>query len=223
MPAKYTKRTKPPKVPADADLGNLFSWIGIAMTQWQEVEDAHYLLFLKLLGAPKPEICSVIYFSPPTFESRRVMVDRVAYYAITDAEHKKEWRELNKRMGDCAHDRGKIAHYRLDFEISIENIDPVKVKLGEPRLAPSSHNMIAALKGHTAEERLVTSTEIRGYIADFMGLKKDVEDFTKRVPFPPQQQGLGLLSNLLPFLGSEETTHLSLPTPKPSGDPPSEQ
>jgi hypothetical protein len=99
------------------DLFDLFGWMGAALTEWQRVEDAHYLFFLKILGAPKPEVCSVIYFSPPTFESRRVMVDRVAHYTLTEVEHKKEWKKLNKRLETCASQRGKLAHYGLGFEI----------------------------------------------------------------------------------------------------------
>jgi hypothetical protein len=79
------------KPASDEDLFTLMGWVGAALTQWQQVEDAHYLFFLKILGAPKPEVCSVIYFSPPTFESRRVMVDRVAHYTITGKEDKKTW------------------------------------------------------------------------------------------------------------------------------------
>ena len=129
------------------DLFDLYGWMGAALTEWQRVEDAHYLFFLKILGAPKPEVCSVVYFSPPTFESRRVMVDRVAHYTIGEADHKKEWKKLNKRLEKCASQRGKLAHYGLGFEIIKTGPRWHDFEIGAPRLEPSKHNKIAALKG----------------------------------------------------------------------------
>jgi hypothetical protein len=198
-------------------------FVGAALTQWQQVEDAHYLFFLKILGAPKPEVCSVIYFSPPTFESRRVMVDRVAQVTITNQADKKIWKKLNKRLEKAASHRGKLAHYGLGFEIIQTGPNATDFKLGDPLLKPSMHNKIAALKGEKPDTHRVTSQEVRGYIVDFIQLKDDLENFTKKVAAPQPQQGLGLLSALLPFLGTEETQHLSLPTPPPSGGEPSDQ
>lgn len=117
--------------------------MGMALTRFQGIEDAHYLLFLKMLGAPKEEICSVLYFSPPTFESRRVMVDRVAQYALETKEQKAEWSKLNKSLGDAASDRGRIAHYSLDFEIRFRGPDlSADLEIGQPRLRPSRHNKL---------------------------------------------------------------------------------
>src|SRR5438309_6132274 len=99
------------------DLFDLYGWMGAALTEWQRVEDAHYLFFLKILGAPKEEVCSVLYFSPPSFESRRVMVDRVAQHALENSDHKKDWPKISKRLDAGASHRGRIAHYALDFEI----------------------------------------------------------------------------------------------------------
>jgi hypothetical protein len=206
-----------------SDLSFLMGFVGAALTQWQQVEDAHYLFFLKILGAPKPEVCSVIYFSPPTFESRRVMVDRVAQLTITGEDDKKIWKKLNQRLDKAASHRGKLADYGLGFEIIKTGPNATDFKLGYPRLEPSRHNKIAELKGEKPETRHLTSKEVRGYIIEFIELGDDLENFTKKIANPRPQQGLGLLSGLLPFLGTEETQHLSLPTPTPSGDEPSDQ
>jgi hypothetical protein len=206
-----------------SDLSYLMGFVGAALSQWQQVEDAHYLFFLKILGAPKPEVCSVIYFSPPTFESRRVMVDRVAQVTLTDREDKKAWTQLTKRLGKGASHRGKLAHYGLGFEIIKTGPNPTDFELGDPRLEPSKHNKIAELKGEPHDARPITSKEVRGYIVEFIGLKDDLENFAKKIANPRPQQGLGLLSGLLPFLGTEETPHLSPPTPPPSGNEPFDQ
>jgi hypothetical protein len=211
------------KPASDDDLFNLMGWVGAALTQWQQVEDAHYLFFLKLLGSPKPEVCSVIYFSPPTFESRRVMVDRVAHYTITGKEDKKSWKELHKRLETSASQRGKLAHYGLGFEVVQTGPNLIDFKLGRPRLEPSKHNKIAELKGQTLDTHHLTSREVREYIVTFIRLKNDLENFTKKVAVLQPQQGLGLLSGLFPFLGTEETQHLSLPTLPPLDGEPSDK
>jgi hypothetical protein len=190
---------------SDDDVFGLMGWVGAALTQWQRVEDAHYLFFLKILGAPKPEVCSVIYFSPPTFESRRVMVDRVAYHMIANKEDKKTWKELHKRLETAASQRGKLAHYALGFEIIKTGPNVTDFKLGLPRLEPSKHNKIAELKGETPDTYHLTSKQVRDYIATFIQLQNDLEHFTKTVPVLQPQQGLGLLSSLWPFLDTEAT------------------
>jgi hypothetical protein len=45
----------------DNELRLFLELIGACLMKWQSVEDAHYILFLKMLGAPQEEICSVIY------------------------------------------------------------------------------------------------------------------------------------------------------------------
>ncbi len=92
-PVLTTEHTRAP------DLRDLCAFIGMGLVSWQNVEDSHYLLFVKLIAAPKQEVCSILYFSPPSFESRRVLVDRLAQVVISDAEVLKTWSKLNKDLG----------------------------------------------------------------------------------------------------------------------------
>jgi len=89
-PVLTTQNTRAP------DLRDLCAFMGMGLVSWQNVEDAHYLLFAKLIGAPKQEICSVLYFSPPSFESRRVLVDRLAQVGISDDEILRTWSKLTR-------------------------------------------------------------------------------------------------------------------------------
>jgi hypothetical protein len=204
-----------------AETRHLCAWMGLTLITWQAVEDAHYLLFFKLLGTPRPEICSVVYFSPPTFESRRVMTDRIAQITILEGDQKKEWKELNKKLEAAAAQRGKIAHYALDFEIKITGPGPDDFERGEPRLSRSKYNRIT--KSKADEEHHVTVAELRTYTDNFDALAKALDNFTEQVKVFLPQQGLNLLLGLSPFLGKESTAHLSLPTPSPSDDEPSGQ
>jgi hypothetical protein len=65
------------------------------------------------------------------------MVDRVAKYALGE-QHKKEWSDLNVRLGKAAEKRGRIAHYSIDFEwIDDPSAPPDHLtfgELGKPRL-----------------------------------------------------------------------------------------
>jgi hypothetical protein len=210
----------------DKELSLLFQTMGIVLTRWQSVEDAHYLLFVKMLGAPKEEICSVLYFSPPSFESRRVMVDRVAHFFLQDAAHKREWKDLNKRLETGASERGRIAHYSLDFEISPGPTGTLAdMTLHSPRLKPSRYNQVAVLqgKGRDNPKHKLSTKELHGYIISFTKLSVELGAFAQKIALPPPQQGLGLLSGLLPHLGSQP---LGSPFPllhAPLDKPPSEK
>jgi hypothetical protein len=59
-PVLTTQHTRAP------DLRDLCAFMGMGLVSWQKAEDAHYLLFVKLVAAPKQEVCSVLYFSPPS-------------------------------------------------------------------------------------------------------------------------------------------------------------
>jgi hypothetical protein len=204
---------------------DLYSWVGITITQWQRVEDEHYLLFLKMLGAPNPQIASIIYFSPPTFESRRVMVDRVAQVFLSDAEKKKEWKKLNDRLSGAASNRGQVAHYGLDYEIVSTGESPSDLRLGAPRLRPSKHNKIAEMKGQS--HKVLTSQKLRGYVLEFFRLEQDVNRFCNSLDLPPPRQGLDFLSALLPPPGwtpKLPPRHLRTipPADEPFGEPPND-
>ena len=205
-----------------AETRQLCTLMGLSLITWQAVENAHYLFFFKMLDTPHPEICSIVYFSPPSFESRRVMTNRIAQIALSDGDQKKEWKELNKRLADAAEQRGTIAHYALDFEIKITGSGPDDFERGHARLSRSKYNRIARLKADESEHH-VTVAELLSYIDTFDGLTKALEDFTERAKILPPPQGLDRALGLLHHLPSELKARLSLHTPSPSDDEPSGQ
>jgi hypothetical protein len=109
---------------------SLYGWMGLALSQWQDVENIHYLLFFKLLDAPTPEICSVIYFGIPTFESRRVMVDRVANCCLSK-ELKTEWTKLDKRLVAGASARGQLPTFECPMKSSLKAKTHTKLGLAQ--------------------------------------------------------------------------------------------
>lgn len=151
------------------------------------------------------------------------MVDRVAQIFLTDDDKKRQWKALNKRLDTAASHRGKVAHYGLDYEIISAGTSPDDIKLGDPRLRPSKHNKIAEMKGQSDE--VVTHTELREYVLEFLRLDQDLEKFTKSLDLPPPRQGLDFLSALLPppgWIPKLPPNHLRI-TPRdgePSGEPP---
>ena len=86
-------------------------YMGVALTSWADVEEAHFLAFRKMMGSTKKEICSIIYFSIPSFEAKRVLVDRVATYYLAD-EFKKGWSKLDRELQQASAQRGMLAHSR---------------------------------------------------------------------------------------------------------------
>jgi hypothetical protein len=64
------------------DFKSICSAIGSALILWQDVEDAHFRLFVKMLGAPREEICSAVYYSVQSFEARYKIVGRMAHFFL---------------------------------------------------------------------------------------------------------------------------------------------
>ena len=145
--------SKPQNKASASATTELVGFVGLVIVTWQQVEEAHYLLFAKLVGVPSDDIASILYFSPPTFESRRVLVDRIAQCTLENKAHKSEWAALNKRLGKGASNRGKIAHYSLyhlsDIRETGDPDSPIEFvsNLEFPLLTPSIFNRVAALKG----------------------------------------------------------------------------
>jgi hypothetical protein len=201
----------------------LLTLMGLTLVTWQRIEDAHYLFFLKMLGAPKEEICSVLYFSPPSFESRRVMVDRVAHYFLEDKVHRKEWKEINKELETCAAQRGRVSHYGLGFEIIWK--PSTEFEIGAPRLEPSIHDKVQVLRGRTTQkpEHRVTKEEMMAYMKHFEEIEERLINITKAVSLPVPQLGANFLQVLQPFLETPKESPPIPPSTSPSDDPPSEK
>jgi hypothetical protein len=212
-PVLTTQNTKAP------DLRDLCAFLGMALVTWQKVEDTHYLLFVKLIGAPKKEVCSILYFSPPSFESRRVLVDRLAQTIITDPKILKTWRKLNKDLDTEGSNRGKLAHYGLDYEVVFNTPEPsTDFKLGFPKLAPSRHNQIASLVGKKKTKEPLTTKEVRNLITNFIEIEGRLNEFIQSFHLPEPQQGANLLQGLAPYFSSLAGSPPSPPSkPQPDG------
>jgi hypothetical protein len=195
--------------------------MGIALIVWQRVEDAHYLLFAKLIGAKK-EVCSILYFSPPTFESRRVVVDRLIEAVVDDKDILSRWGKLNKELQDAAKDRGKIAHYSLDFEIIYSETNPFSMKTGSPHLKPTSHNKISDVLGK-GPKKAVTSDTISGFVKVFDDLEQRLEAITKEIKTPPQQPPVNSLAEALRLGWLTEERPPGILNNSPPADPTSDQ
>lgn len=186
---------------------HFLAYMGVALTAWANVEEAHFLIF-RMMRDTKKEICSVIYFSSPSFESRRVMVDRVAHFFISD-ENMKEWAKLTDELQKASGLRGQLAHYGLDFELlkNETNDDGApSLEFGAPRLRPSSYNEVHIMQGKTGEKHTVTVKKLRLYAETFSDLERRLQDFNIRMTeqVPPR---VGLWSGLL--LGD------AVPDPRP--------
>jgi hypothetical protein len=216
----YVPKTENTKASETRDL---CAYMGMGLATWQRVEDCHYQLFEKLLNGPSPTVCSILYFSPPTFESRRVLVDRIAQVLIADKEIKKEWEKLNKDLSTEAAKRGKLAHYGLDYEIVYNTPQPsLDFKMGAPRLAPSRYNQTAELLGNKTAKEPLTIRKIRDFIVSFMEIEDRLEAFLKALK-PAKQQAMGFSQALAPFLSSQGEHPPIPPNSSRPDKPPSDQ
>lgn len=170
-----------------AEWTRLLSGMGYALQLWSHVEESLFLLFSELLRSPCTDVDSVVFYSSPSFESKRVLTDRVAQLVL-DANSKATWAELCKRLEVEGGFRGKIAHYSLDFDVfnfeemiqaMSDGIETPKPIIGPPYLRSPKHNKISLTKKSNQDSSALRteSKEIMEHCNKFMSLSRDIDKF----------------------------------------------
>jgi hypothetical protein len=175
-----------------SDYAEFCQIMGFTLASWQRVEEAHFTFFQKMLGGPSAEVCSVIYHGTPSFEGRRVLVDRVAIFFKMPDDARTEWIAIHKAIEPAAANRNKIAHYVVDSDVlgQEEHDDgSITFTISPHRLRPSKVNIVDRLKGRTPEKpgHNVSRNELFEYMKDFQNLTARINALTRKL-FPPQQQ-----------------------------------
>jgi hypothetical protein len=212
----------------DSEFLDLCRHIGLALVVWQEVEEAHFGLFVKMLGSDYNEVSAVVYFSVESFEARRKMVGNMAHYFLTAKADKTIWNDdkggLQKELKDANENRNKLAHYNVEEDLL--NVDEedgvVTVDLGPPRLRPHKWNLVSRLRGLTPDkpEHNLSVAEVAGYVREFRKLARRIRDFSSNLTLPPQP---GVLERAVAPRPDPPGLPLQFPgTPKTEGDPPSD-
>ena len=165
--------------------------MGMAMAQWQRVEVAHFLLFRKLLAAPRRDIASIVYHSTESFDARRVMVDRMAQLSLTIKRDREEWPRLHKAMKDASLNRNKIAHYSIEYSavpITLADGTPA-LSFPKPSLQSHPDNVVNRLLGRSSNKdgHKLSVPELQGYIDEFYNLGTWITNFALRLKVAPPQ------------------------------------
>lgn len=201
--------------------------IGLALVTWQELEESHFSLFFKMVGARDYEIGSVIYHHIESFQTRHTMLGYIAQIYLKDKPDQRQvWENnsggLKKEIKDANENRNKLAHYAEDVDLGEMITQPdgsVSFPVSNPSLRPGRHNTISRLLGRTADkpEHNLGVTEIRDLIKAFRELTKKIDDFRLSLPVPPGAhpvQQLGLPPPRLQILKDSPSKH-----GKEDGDP----
>ena len=83
---------EPNEFPDPTQVRELFMAMAAALVQWEHVEDELFLLLQKLLNYPNETICSVIFHGPPSFEGRRVLVNRIVDASMMPKDARTKWK-----------------------------------------------------------------------------------------------------------------------------------
>jgi hypothetical protein len=202
--------------------------IGLALVTWQDVEEAHFKLFFKLIGAPNGEIASLAYHSLDSFQTRHVMVGRMIdlFFKNTtqDETVKRVWANvdgLQKRLKDANLNRNKLAHYSWETDFVSEThleTGGVIVKFTGPRLQASSYNSVSRVLGYTPDkpEHNLDEGTLRTYIGDFRRLATELDAFQRDLNSWPLEPTLAQVLGLPPKYLKE--SRLPLPANKTSSN-----
>jgi hypothetical protein len=168
------------ETPDPESIKPLLIYMSLALIGWEHVEDELYLLFRKLLNYPSDSICSILYHSPPSFESRRVLLDRIIEACIMPKEARIDWKKISKRLVKASEHRGQPAHFGLGFEIEFPGqTPPLNYRFINPHLRPSLKNRLKSSQGRGYENKdnRISASKITEYIEEFSKLKSDIESF----------------------------------------------
>jgi hypothetical protein len=170
--------------------------LGQAIVAWQDVEDAHFRLFFRMLGATNIDIAAIVYYNTESFDGRRRMVDNMVKVVLTKKEHKalrSAWASnhggLQKEIKDANDNRNKLAHYSLETDTAA-TMEPeteiVEVRISSPRLHPSVYNVVSHLLGRTPDQPAhnLGVSEVRSFASEFRSLAKKMGAFHDQLPVP---------------------------------------
>lgn len=162
---------------------NLMILMGLGLTAWESVENEHFFLFRKLLNYTADHICSVLYHSPPTFESKRVLVDKLIDANVIPNNFKNEWSKINRRLASASEHRGNIAHFGLGFEIEYISRSHLTYRLVNPHLRPSLQNRLKSMqnKGYDNPKYRIPESTLHEYIEEFRNLADEIEEFRNKL------------------------------------------
>ena len=171
--------------------------IGLTLVTWQDVEEAHFKLFFKLIGAPNAEIASLAYHSLDGFQTRHTMIGRMVDSFLRNTSQdeavQRVWGNadgLQKRLKDANLNRNKVAHYSWETDfISETHLETggVIVKFTGPRLQASAYNSVSRALGYTPDkpEHNLNEGTLRTYIGDFRRLATELDAFQRDLkPWP---------------------------------------
>jgi hypothetical protein len=184
--------------------------IGLALVTWQDVEEAHFKLFFKLIGAPNGEIASLAYHSIEGFQQRHAMIGRMidAFFKNTKQDEvvKQTWGNadgLQKRLKAANLDRNKLAHYSWKTDFVSEThlaTGGVIVKFSGPRLQASAYNSVSRASGYTPDkpEHNLDIAAIQAYTGEFLRLAVKLDDFQRGLNTWPLEPTLAQVLGLPP-------------------------
>lgn len=202
---------EPNELPDPKEVRELFTAMGAVLVQWEHIEDELFLLLQKLLNYPNETICSVLFHGPPSFEGRRVLIDRVVEASLMPDDELAKWKKLSKQIARVSNLRGQLAHFGLGFEVEfIGPREQSKYRLINPHLRPSLKNRLKSLKGagYENKENRLSTLQVAKFSDEIGKVRSEIEAYRKslivarlpRAKRPRSETPPRSMSKLIPIL-----------------------
>ena len=149
-----------------------FKALGRAVTSWQRVEAAAYLIYVTMMKCPNPMLVSATFYHIQSFDSRVQLLDRCAHFGVPGALNK-QWADLHKRLTDLSGLRNRLVHFAY--------VKEGRNNIQTPTLGPSALNALVIVPKKRGKPPRppgrIDQDDLEQARRDFDKLAKDLQAF----------------------------------------------
>jgi hypothetical protein len=130
LAVRGSQAEKPPLLADHPDFDiEFYGGLGLAITQWANVERAMFMLLCASLRDLHPRTVNAIFYGAQTMHAKRELVTTTLATEKASPEEQEEWRRLSEVVRKLTSERNKLAHWvAIGFKDHKHLRHPVHIK-----------------------------------------------------------------------------------------------
>jgi hypothetical protein len=165
-----------PNFPSEKHIAEFYETLGRAISAWQSVEEALYMLYERCIDPRRPGAAGASFHSIQTFNIKLSATDAAVQFALLDAsqEDRDEWECLRSALNKKAERRNHFAHFQV---LTFVDQKAVGKKI---MLMPQGYDH--RYKVGIREKQAYSMSDIINITSSFLGLTKSLHRFRQKIP-----------------------------------------